>query len=111
MHQEPTGLRADTQHATDLQGAHALLGRHEKLSCGQPFVQGDFGTLVQRPHGHSEGLAAFLGVALVEAGAGRLALHERAFAHDTTMRAYAAIFPNPGLKPLAGLGLVLKDWV
>ena len=40
-----------------------------------------------------------------------LALHEGRLVHDAAMRANAAIFPNPRLKPLAGFGFVLENRV
>ena len=76
---------------------------------GQPRMQRNLGALVKRANGDRERLKA--GVALVEAGARRLALHERGAVLSLAMRANWAIRPNPSLKPLAGSFFVVKDRV
>ena len=86
---------------SNLKRANALLRRHEQVRCGQPFVQRECATLVQRADSDRERLAA--GVALVQAGTRGLALHERGFVYHATMRADRPILPQPSLKPLAGL--------
>ncbi len=67
MAEEPRGFLAEPEHAANLKGGHALLGRHHEMRCGEPLVERYLAALVQRAHGHSERFAA--GVALIQAWA------------------------------------------
>src|SRR4029079_19012821 len=60
MAHEPRGLVADIERAVQLMGRDALLAAAHQMEGLQPLVQGDFGTLHDRPHGDSEIFAAKL---------------------------------------------------
>jgi len=88
-----------------LVGAHALLGRTEKMDCKQPFVERDVAVLEDGIHGHGELLPALR--ALVDAGANVLALlaclrRELVDLRAIAVRAYGAIGPPLGLKEQPG---------
>jgi len=106
---EPCGFVADAQHAADLKGAHALLRRHHKVRRGQPFVEWDVASLIERADRHGERLSA--SVALIQTGAMRLAVHECRFTHRPAFWADRAVGPDALLKPLASFGFVSENRV
>jgi hypothetical protein len=71
---EPSGFVRHAKHAVHLMRAKALLRRVHEVGRIDPRMQRDFGTLEYAADRHCERLAAF--VALVQAGAVGLALHE-----------------------------------
>src|SRR5260370_41614531 len=84
--------------------AHSLLAGGHQMCSEKPFVQRDMAALVERAHGRREGLLT--GAALVEAGAGALALKLRSLVYRAAMRADRTIGPAQGFKVLAGGGFV-----
>ncbi len=72
----------------------------------QPVPHGDVARLEDGPDLHGEGLAA--GVALVEADPVGLALERAGLVHNATMRADAAIRPDPSLNIGIGGGFVIE---
>jgi hypothetical protein len=70
--QVPSGLHAALEHALDLTGADALLGRAHEVDDLKPQVQRQVAILKDRANADSERLAA--GVALAQAGPGGLAV-------------------------------------
>jgi len=80
-----------------------------KMRRGEPLVQRDMAALVQRADCHSERLAT--SIALIQAGAVRLAVHERGFVDRAALGANGTVWPNPCLKPLAGFVGIVKDRV
>src|SRR5260221_4340067 len=107
MAKKPSGFLAQSEQAADLKGAHALLAGHHEVGCGKPLVQRNLAALIQRANRDRERLAA--GIALIEAVAMTLALHECGVIHSAAMRADRAIRPELPFKPLASLGFVIKD--
>src|SRR5258708_6916776 len=85
MAQEPCSLFRQAKEPTDLQRAHAFLARHHQMRSGKPLVQRNVAALVQRADRDGERLAA--GVALVQAGARGLAVHQRCLIDGAAFRA------------------------
>src|SRR5438067_1370638 len=109
MAKEPRRFVRHADHAADLKGAHALLRRHHEMGCAQPLVQRYVAALVERAHGDGEGFTA--SVALVEAGARALALHERRLIDNAALGADRTLWPEPSFQPLTGFVGVVEDRV
>jgi hypothetical protein len=103
MAHEPRGLVGNSDHAADLMGAHALLGRDEQLINEQPLLLGNFRTLKDGADIRGVLLAAV--IALDQGVAVLLALKARGI-EGTAMRAERTIGTLQRFQMLAGCGLV-----
>lgn len=74
MRHMPSGFVGDAEHPMDLMAGNALLRGAHEVDGRDPFGEGDMGSLENGALSDREGLAAIL--AVVEAGAGGLALHQ-----------------------------------
>ena len=75
MRHKPSGFVSDAKRAMQLMSAKALLAAAEETEGQQPLIESDFAVLEDRADSHREGFGAL--VALVDAGAGGLALELR----------------------------------
>jgi len=108
MRHEPSRLVRYAEHSMQLVGRNAFLGRRHQVKAQNPLVQRDMALFHDRADRHRERLAA--SVALIHARAMRLALNERGFVHNSTVRADWAIRPVQGFKVLPRFVGVSEDW-
>jgi hypothetical protein len=108
MRHEPRGFKSNTQHARKLIARNSFFGRAKQIHRLQPQMHGDVAVLENRSHLHSELLAAL--VALVEADAGRFAIHLADAIKPAAMRANRTVRPHAGFNPCESDSLVLEDF-
>jgi hypothetical protein len=106
MPKEPCSLHTATKHPLDLVGRYTFFAGAHQMDDLQPQMQRQMGRLENGPHPHREGLAA--GVALVEAGAGRLALQAADALGFPAMVADGTVGPQPRLHIGESGGFVLE---
>ena len=108
-HGPSSAIGTEAERAIKLVSRHALFAGAKQVRRQQPLVQRDMRTLVHGTHGRCERLAAIL--ALVEARARRLALHQRGITDRAAMRADATICPAQRFKVEAGGVFIVEDWI
>src|SRR4051812_31232216 len=79
------------------------------MGRSKPLIQRNLTALIEGANGHSERLTT--SVALIKAGAGCRALHQRGFVNNAAMRTNRTMRPEFGLQPYAGLIGIVENWV
>ena len=105
---KPSGLESDAQSAVQLVSADPLLARADQEDRLQPDMQLDVAGLEDGADLDGERLAAR--IALVSAYAGALALHLAILAHNATVRANGAFWPDVRLDKFICGVFIVKSW-
>src|SRR4051812_22708046 len=113
MREKPRRLIRDAKRPVQLMRGRAFFTRTHQVHRKEPLMQRDFGTFHDRANRHRELFTAFRLIALVHAGAMRLALKASDLlrVRIAAMRAIRSERPTLSLKPNAGFIGVLKAWI